>query len=321
MQPVTISRLQLPSVLCRAISRMVSIDSCFAESMNAQVLTISTSASPASCVSSWPPCCASPSITSESTRFFGQPRETSPTFTCNRILDIINTQPNMSINERIAISSILTGKVPAGAGVTVRGWVRTRRDSKAGLSFLHVHDGSCFDPLQIVAPAGLPNYESEIKRLTSGCSVIATGTVAASQGQAQAVELQADAIEVVGWVDDPDTYPIQPKKTSFEYLREVAHLRPRTNTIGAVARVRHALSMAMHRYYHERGFLWVHTPIITASDAEGAGEMFRVSTLDFVNRDAMPRTPDGRTDFTQDFFGREAFLTVSGQLNVETYCC
>ena len=227
----------------------------------------------------------------------------------------------MSINERIAISSILSGTQPVGTGATVRGWVRTRRDSKAGLSFLHVHDGSCFDPLQVVALAGLPNYESEIKRLTSGCSVIATGKLAASQGQAQAVELQADSIEVVGWVDDPDTYPIQPKKTSFEYLREVAHLRPRTNTIGAVARVRHALSMAMHRYYHERGFFWVHTPIITASDAEGAGEMFRVSTLDFVNRDAIPRTPEGRADFTQDFFGREAFLTVSGQLNVETYCC
>src|SRR5471032_1522917 len=227
----------------------------------------------------------------------------------------------MSINERIAISSILGGKLPVGTGVTVRGWVRTRRDSKAGLSFLHVHDGSCFDPLQVVAPAGLGNYESEIKRLTSGCSVIATGTLAASQGQAQAIELQASSVEVVGWVDDPDTYPIQPKKTSFEYLREVAHLRPRTNTIGAVARVRHALSMAMHRYYHERGFFWVHTPIITASDAEGAGEMFRVSTLDFANRDAVPRTPDGRADFTQDFFGREAFLTVSGQLNVETYCC
>src|SRR5438045_398279 len=227
----------------------------------------------------------------------------------------------MSINERIAISSILSGKLPVGAGVTVRGWVRTRRDSKAGLSFIHVHDGSCFDPLQIVAPAALSNYESEIKKLTTGCSVIAVGTLSASQGQAQAVEVQADSVEVVGWVDDPDTYPIQPKKTSFEYLREVAHLRPRTNTLGAVARVRHALSMAMHRYYHERGFFWVHTPIITASDAEGAGEMFRVSTLDVANRDAIPRLPDGRPDFAQDFFGREAFLTVSGQLNVEAYCC
>jgi asparaginyl-tRNA synthetase len=227
----------------------------------------------------------------------------------------------MPTADRIDVASILAGKVPMGTRVTVRGWVRTRRDSKAGVSFIHVHDGSCFDPLQVVAPAALPNYESEVKKLTSGASVIAVGTLAPSQGQGQAVEVQAESIEVVGWVDDPDTYPIQPKKTSFEYLREVAHLRPRTNTIGAVARVRHALSMAIHRYYHERGFFWVHTPIITASDAEGAGEMFRVSTLDLVNRDAMPRAPDGRTDFTQDFFGKEAFLTVSGQLNVETYCC
>jgi len=211
--------------------------------------------------------------------------------------------------------------VPTGSRVTVRGWVRTRRDSKAGVSFIHLHDGSCFDPVQVVAAAALPNYESEIKKLTSSCSVVATGTVTASQGQGQAVEIQAESVQVVGWVDDPDTYPIQPKKTSFEYLREVAHLRPRTNTLGAVARVRHSLSMAVHRYFHEHGFFWVHTPIITASDAEGAGEMFRVSTLDLVNSGALPRTPEGRTDFTQDFFGKEAFLTVSGQLNVETYCC
>ncbi len=219
------------------------------------------------------------------------------------------------------VASILKGNVPTGTHLTVRGWVRTRRDSKAGLSFIHLHDGSCFDPIQVVAVAALPNYESEVKKLTSGCSVVATGTLTASQGQGQAVELQAESIQVVGWVDDPDGYPIQPKKTSFEYLREVAHLRTRTNTLGAVARVRHSLSMAVHRYFHEHGFFWVHTPIITASDAEGAGEMFRVSTLDLVNGGAMPRTPDGKTDFTQDFFGKEAFLTVSGQLNIETYCC
>jgi asparaginyl-tRNA synthetase len=227
----------------------------------------------------------------------------------------------MSTAERIDVASILNGKVSIGSRVRVRGWVRTRRDSKAGVSFIHLHDGSGFDPLQVVAPAALANYESEIKKLTSSCSVTAVGTITASQGQGQAVELQAESVEVVGWVDDPDTYPIQPKKASFEYLREVAHLRPRTNTIGAVARVRHSLSMAIHRYYHERGFFWVHTPIITASDAEGAGEMFRVSTLDLVNFGAIPHTPEGRTDFTRDFFGREAFLTVSGQLNVETYCC
>jgi asparaginyl-tRNA synthetase len=133
--------------------------------------------------------------------------------------------------------------------------------------------------------------------------------------------VQAETVEVVGWVDDPEAYPIQAKKTSFEYLREVAHLRPRTNTLGAIARVRHALSIAVHRYFHEHGFFWVHTPIVTASDAEGAGEMFRVSTLDLANAGAIPRTPEGDTDFKQDFFGREAFLTVSGQLNVESYAC
>ncbi len=227
----------------------------------------------------------------------------------------------MPTTDHVDISSVLTGEVPAGSRVTVRGWVRTRRDSKAGLSFIHLHDGSCFDPLQVVAPGTLPNYDRDIRKLTSGCSVVARGTVTASQGAGQAVELQADGVEVVGWVDDPEAYPIQPKRASFEYLREVAHLRPRTNTLGAVARVRHCLSLAIHRYFHENGFFWIHTPIITASDAEGAGEMFRVSTLDLATLGAVPRTPDGRTDFAQDFFGREAFLTVSGQLNVETYCC
>ncbi|MGE0444053.1 MAG: asparagine--tRNA ligase [Vicinamibacterales bacterium] len=220
----------------------------------------------------------------------------------------------------VDVAAALQGQVATGTRVTVRGWVRTRRDSKAGLSFIHLHDGSCFDPIQVVAPKDLPNYESEVRKLTSGCSVVASGVLTESQGQGQAVELQADEVEVVGWVDDPDTYPIQPKKASFEYLREVAHLRPRTNTLGAIARVRHCLSQAIHRYFHEHGFLWVHTPIITASDAEGAGEMFRVSTLDLANLGAIPKTPDGRTDFAQDFFGKEAFLTVSGQLNVETYC-
>jgi asparaginyl-tRNA synthetase len=220
----------------------------------------------------------------------------------------------------VDVSSILNGKQPVGSRVTVRGWVRTRRDSKAGLSFIHLHDGSSFHPIQVVAPKDLPNYESEVKKATSGCALIATGVLAASQGGGQSVEVVAEEIEIVGWVDDPEAYPIQPKRASFEYLREVAHLRPRTNTLGAVARVRHCLSMAIHRYFHEHGFFWVHTPIVTASDAEGAGEMFRVSTLDIANMAAVPRTPEGRTDFAQDFFGKEAFLTVSGQLNVEAYC-
>jgi asparaginyl-tRNA synthetase len=217
----------------------------------------------------------------------------------------------------IRIEDALRGRVPVGTEVEVRGWVRTRRDSKAGISFIHIHDGSSFDPLQVVAGGELANYESEIKRVTSGCAVIARGTLVASQGKGQSVEVQPKELRVVGWVDDPEAYPIQPKRHTLEYLREVAHMRPRTNTIGAVTRVRNALAFAIHRFYQERGFFWIHTPIITGSDAEGAGQMFRVSTLDLAN---LPRTAEGRVDYGQDFFGKEAHLTVSGQLNVECFC-
>jgi asparaginyl-tRNA synthetase len=216
------------------------------------------------------------------------------------------------------IVEVLRGEVPVGAEVVVEGWVRTRRDSKAGLSFVHVHDGSGFDPIQVVAKNDLPNYQDEVLHLTAGCAVRATGEVVASQGKGQAVEIQATGIEVVGWVEDPDAYPMAPKRHSMEYLRQVAHLRPRTNVIGAVTRVRNSLAQAVHRFFHERGFYWIHTPIITASDTEGAGELFRVSTLDLAN---LPRTPEGEVDFDQDFFGKEAFLTVSGQLNVEAFAC
>ena len=215
------------------------------------------------------------------------------------------------------IALVLAGQVEVGSRVTIEGWIRTRRDSKAGLSFLAIHDGSCFEPLQIVAPQELSNYQTDVLRITTGCAVRATGELIASQGKGQSVEVRADTIEVIGWVDDPDHYPMQPKRHTMEYLREVAHLRPRTNVIGAVTRVRHTLAQAVHRFFHERGFFWIHTPIITASDAEGAGQMFKVSTLDFAN---LPRTPDGKIDFDKDFFGRETRLTVSGQLNVETYC-
>jgi asparaginyl-tRNA synthetase len=216
-----------------------------------------------------------------------------------------------------SVRSILGGHAPADQPVTVRGWVRTRRDSKAGLSFVHVSDGSAFHPVQVVAPSTLPNYASDVQKLTAGCSVEATGMIVPSPAKGQPFEMQASNIRVIGWVEDPDTYPIQPKPHTMEFLREVAHLRSRTNVIGATSRVRHTLAMAIHRFFHEDGFLWVNTPIITASDAEGAGELFRVSTLDLAN---LPRTPEGKVDFAQDFFGREAFLTVSGQLNVETYC-
>ena len=217
----------------------------------------------------------------------------------------------------VSVQQALSGATAPGSEVTVRGWVRTRRDSKAGLSFVNVSDGSCFAPIQVVAPADLANYESEVKHLSAGCSVVATGILVASQGQGQGFELQATGVEVVGWVDDPETYPIQPKAHSLEFLREMAHLRPRTNLFGAVTRIRHCLAQAVHRFFHEEGFYWISTPIITTSDAEGAGQMFRVSTLDMQR---LPRDAKGNVDFSKDFFGKETFLTVSGQLNVEAYC-
>ncbi|MDF2691478.1 MAG: asparagine--tRNA ligase [Gammaproteobacteria bacterium] len=214
-----------------------------------------------------------------------------------------------------SISSLL--KQQPGVEVIVKGWVRTRRDSKAGISFLTVHDGSCFDGIQAVISNSLPNYESEVLKLTKDCAVIVSGKLVASQGSGQAVEIQAEKLEVIGLVEDPETYPMSPKRHSMEHLREYAHLRPRTNIIGAATRVRDCLAQAIHRFFHENGYFWVHTPIITASDCEGAGEMFRISTLDMLN---LPKTPEGKVDFAQDFFGKEAFLTVSGQLNVEAYC-
>ena len=216
-----------------------------------------------------------------------------------------------------SVRELLFGKVAAGERVRVQGWVRTRRDSKAGLSFVNLSDGSCFDPIQIVAPNDLANYASEVLKLTAGCAITVEGELVASQGQGQKVEVRASTITVLGWVDDPETYPIQPKPHSLEFLREVQHLRVRTNTFGAVSRVRHTMAQAIHRYFHEKGFVWINTPIITTNDAEGAGHMFRVSTLDQAN---IPRTPDGKVDWAQDFFGKEAFLTVSGQLAVEPFC-
>ena len=217
-----------------------------------------------------------------------------------------------------SIASVFKGEHSVGSTVSVRGWVRTRRDSKAGISFLAIYDGSCFDPIQGVVPNSLNNYENEVLRLTAGCSAIMTGEVVESPGKGQNFELQVTDVEVVGWVDDPDTYPMAAKRHSIEHLRELAHLRPRTNIIGAVSRVRNCLSQAIHRFYHEQGFLWASTPLITASDCEGAGEMFRVSTLDMQN---LPLTDKGEVDYDKDFFGKESFLTVSGQLNAETYAC
>ncbi len=216
-----------------------------------------------------------------------------------------------------AIKQCLDGEIPVNETVTVRGWVKTRRDSKAGLSFINLHDGSCFAPIQIVVADNLPNYQNDVLKLTAGCSLIATGKLVTSQGKEQSFEIQAERLEVVGWVENPDTYPIQAKRHTLEFLRDVAHLRVRTNTIGAVTRVRHCLAKAIHNFFDAQGYFWVHTPIITASDCEGAGEMFRISTLDLLN---LPKNAQGQIDFNKDFFGRETFLTVSGQLNAEAYC-
>src|SRR5271167_5162870 len=188
----------------------------------------------------------------------------------------VRTQPRM-------VTGRLAGRSPANRPVTIQGWVRTRRDSKAGISFVHVSDGSCFHPVQVVVPAALPNYAEEVLHLTAGCAVAATGMIVPSPAKGQPFEMQAGAIRVIGWVDDPDTYPIQPKPHTLEFLREVAHLRPRTNVISAATRVRHTLAQAIHRFFDENGFFWVNTPIITASDAEGAGALFRVLTLDLAN--------------------------------------
>jgi asparaginyl-tRNA synthetase len=203
-----------------------------------------------------------------------------------------------------------------GGRVRLQGWVRTRRDSKGGFSFLEINDGSSFGNLQVVVPATLPNYESDVKQLAVGCSVTVTGEVKASPAKGQATEVHADSVVVHGWADH-EAYPLQKKQHSFEFLRTIAHLRPRTNTFGAVARVRNCISRSIHNFFQEQGFLYIHAPIITASDCEGAGEMFKVTTLDVQK----PPLKDGQVDFSGDFFGRPTYLTVSGQLQGEIFAC
>jgi len=201
-----------------------------------------------------------------------------------------------------------------GSDVTVMGWVRTRRDSKGGFSFLEINDGSTIKNIQVLAEGTLANYAQEILKLTTGCSVIVKGILAESPGKGQKVEVKATEVTVVGWAD-PEKYPLQKKRHSFEHLRTIAHLRPRTNTFGAVARIRNAMSYAIHTFFQDRGFVYLHSPIITGSNCEGAGDMFNVTTLD------LQRVPnkDGRVDFREDFFGKPANLTVSGQLEAEVY--
>lgn len=215
--------------------------------------------------------------------------------------------------ERTKIAAVLA-KGEIGRRYTVKGWVRTRRDSKAGFSFIELNDGSCIGNLQLLAEATLPNYQVDILRLHPGCAVSAEGILAESPGKGQPVELKVERIDVLGWAD-PEKYPLQKKRHSFEFLRTIAHLRPRTNTFGAVARVRSEVSFAIHKFFNERGFVYLHSPIITGSDCEGAGEMFKVTTLDLAN---VPMK-EGRPDFSADFFGVPANLTVSGQLEAEIY--
>jgi len=203
-----------------------------------------------------------------------------------------------------------------GQQALLQGWVRTRRDSKGGFSFIELNDGTCLANIQVIAPAELANYETEVKHLSPGSSITVRGNIVESQGKGQATEIQAESIEVHGGAD-PETYPLQKKRHTFEKLREWAHLRPRTNTFGAIARVRNCVCRSIHDFFQENGFLYVHTPIITASDCEGAGAMFRVTTLDVEQLAAKQE----KVDWSKDFFGRPSFLTVSGQLEGEIFAC
>ncbi|WP_414548045.1 asparagine--tRNA ligase [Anabaena sp. CCY 0017] len=212
-------------------------------------------------------------------------------------------------NRRIA--EVLRSGEPDDS-LIVQGWVRTKRELK-GFAFIEINDGSSLANLQAVINQDLPDYEEIIKKLNTGAAVEVSGVLVASQGKGQRIELQAQAVKVYGEAD-PETYPLQKKRHSFEFLRTIGHLRSRTNSFGAVFRVRNACSAAIHEFFQQRGFLWVHTPVITANDCEGAGELFSVTSLDLKN---IPRTENQAVDYTQDFFGKPTYLTVSGQLEAE----
>lgn len=220
----------------------------------------------------------------------------------------------MTHNDRWVSIREARQETSVGKTVEVRGWVRTRRDSKAGFSFVELNDGSCFGNLQVVAPGELDNYAEEVQKLTAGCSVVVVGKIEASPAKGQATELHAQSVRVLGWCDG-ETYPLQKKRHSFEKLREWAHLRARTNTFGAVTRVRNQICDSIHNFFQENEFYYIQTPIITASDCEGAGEMFRVTSLDL---DGLAKS--GRpVNYEWDFFNKPTYLTVSGQLEAETY--
>ncbi|MBL8825243.1 MAG: asparagine--tRNA ligase [Planctomycetia bacterium] len=214
-----------------------------------------------------------------------------------------------------------------GKQIKLQGWVRTRRDSKGGFSFIELNDGSCQGNVQIVAEGKLPNYETVIKKLNIGACIEVTGNVIASPAKGQATEVQATEVTLLGEAD-PESYPLQKKGASFEFLRTIAHLRPRTNTFGAMARIRNQVCYSIHQFFQERGFLYIHTPIITASDCEGAGELFKVTTLPLEKVPQLPpatgatqQKHESNVDFSRDFFGKPAYLTVSGQLQVESFAC
>jgi len=220
------------------------------------------------------------------------------------------------MKSRLQINDYLKDSSLVNETISLNGWIRSRRDSKAGFSFLDVHDGSCFKGIQAIADSTLANYSTDVLNLSTGCSVAIIGKLIQSEGKGQSVEVQVESLTVLGWVDDPEHYPVAKKRHSFEYLRTVAHLRPRTNVFSALTRIRNKTAFAMHQYFNKNNFCWVNTPIITGSDCEGAGELFKVSTLDFMN---MPKE-NNKVDFSQDFFNASTYLTVSGQLNVEAYC-
>lgn len=220
------------------------------------------------------------------------------------------------MNQIVSIKELLNGKIEVNKEVTLKGWVRSKRDSKIGISFIMLNDGSSINSMQIIAENKLSNYNN-ILSLTKDCAIIVNGKIQQSIGKEQAIEVLASYIEIVGTIENPDVYPVAPKRHTVEYLREIAHLRVRTNLIATTMRIRNAVSMAIHNYLQDQGFFWIHTPIITSSDCEGAGELFKVTTLGLNN---IPKVNNEKTDFKEDFFGKEAFLTVSGQLNVEAYC-
>ncbi|CAL4322728.1 asparagine--tRNA ligase [Buchnera aphidicola] len=218
----------------------------------------------------------------------------------------------------VSVSDIYQKKIKLNSSITIKGWVRSKRSSKIGISFIHLYDGSHLSPIQIIAEKRLSNYKKEILSLTTGCSIIVKGKLVSSYGKKQENEIYADDIKVIGWIENPETYPLSLKKHTNEYLRSIPHLRTRSNFFTAINKIRNCLFHALHTFLNKKKYYWVPTPIITAINAEGAGSMFRVSTFDFQK---IPKKKLGEVDFSKDFFGKETFLTVSGQLTAETYAC